>query len=90
MPHLASQFDLKFDRISMTLRRGGAVMIRDGKGQAGLVRAAEFSDIAPERFEDIAISSETLWCTILKFTEWMKSMRADKLCMGSSTLFWMK
>ena len=38
-------------------------MIRDGKGQAALVRAAEFSDIAPERLEDIAISSETLCLT---------------------------
>lgn len=63
MRRSASQVDLKFDRISITLRRGGTVMIRDSKGQAALVRAAEFSDIAPERFEDIAISSETLCLT---------------------------
>ena len=49
MRYSASQIDFKFDRISMTLRRGGAVMIRDGKGQAALVRAAEFSDIAHDR-----------------------------------------
>ena len=29
-----AQFDLKIDRISMTLRRGSVVMIRDAKGQA--------------------------------------------------------
>ena len=38
-------------------------MIRDGKGQAALVRAAEFSDIAPERPEGLAISSEILCLT---------------------------
>ena len=63
MRYSASQIDLKFDRVCMTLRRGGAVMIRDGKGQAAFVRAAEFSDIAPERLEEIATSSETLCLT---------------------------
>ncbi len=63
MRYSEAQIDLKFDRISMTLRRGGAVMIRDGKGQAALVRAAEFSDIAPERPEDIVTSAETLCLT---------------------------
>ena len=63
MQYSASQIDFKFDRISMTLRRGGTVMIRDGKGQAALVRAAEFSDIAPDHLEGIAISSETLCLT---------------------------
>ena len=63
MRHSALQFDLKFDRIAMTLRRGGAVMLRDGKGQAALVRAAEFSDIAPERLENVATCSETLCLT---------------------------
>ena len=54
MRHSALQFDLKFDRIAMTLRRGGAVMLRDGKGQAALVQLTEFSDIAPERLENVA------------------------------------
>ena len=63
MRYSASQIDFKFDRISMTLRRGGTAMIRDGKGQAALVRAAEFSDIAPERPEGVAISSEILCLT---------------------------
>ena len=62
MRYSASQIDLKYDRISITLRRGGAVMIRDGKGQAGLVRR-EFSDIAPERLENITSSSEILCLT---------------------------
>ena len=38
----------------------------------------------------LATSSQTLWCTILKFTEWMKSTRAAKVCSGSSRMFWMK
>ena len=63
MRYSASQFNLRFDRVSMTLRRGGVVMIRDSKSQAALVRAAEFSDISPERFEGIATSSETLCLT---------------------------
>ena len=58
MQYSASQVDFKFDRISMTLRRGGAVMIRDGKGQAALVEAAEFLDIAPERLEHIAMAQK--------------------------------
>ena len=58
-----SQFNLKFDRISMALRRGGSVMIRDAKGQAAQIRAAEFSDIAPERPEDMATGSEVLCLT---------------------------
>ena len=63
MQYQASQIGLKFDRISMILRRGGAVMIRDSKGQAALVRAAEFLDVAPEPLEDITKSSETLCLT---------------------------
>ena len=59
----ASQFNLKFERIFMTLRRGGSVMIRDAKGQAAMVRAAEFADIAPERMEDMAKGSEILCLT---------------------------
>lgn len=59
----ASQFDLKFERVSMTLRRGGSIMIRDAKGQAALIRAAEFSDITPERLEKIATDSEVLCLT---------------------------
>ena len=60
MQYSASQIDLKFDRISMALRRGDC---HDPgcKGQAALVRAAEFSDIAPERLGDVIISSEILW-----------------------------
>jgi len=63
MRTLAAQFNLKFDRISMTLKRGGSVIIRDAKGQAALIRAAEFSDIAPERLEDMATGSEILCLT---------------------------
>ena len=78
MQYSASQIDFKFDRISMTLRRGGAVMIRDGKGQAALVRAAEFSDIAPERLEGIAISSETLCLTKRHMTSFGRTV-SDKV-----------
>ena len=74
MQHSASQIDFKFDRISMTLRRGGAVMIRDGKGQAALVRAAEFADIALERLEDMATSSETLCLTKRHMTSFGRSV----------------
>ncbi len=74
----ASQFDLKFDRILMTLRRGGSVMIRDIKGQAALVRAAEFSDIAPERLGDISRGSEILCLTRRHMTAFGRTV-ADKL-----------
>ena len=50
-----AQFDLKIDRISMTLRRGSVVMIRDAKGQAALIRAAEFCDNLPEGLDDLAL-----------------------------------
>ena len=78
MPHLASQFDLKFDRISMTLRRGGTIMIRDGKGQAALFRAAEFSDITPERFGRMAIGSEILCLTKRHMTSFGRKV-SDKM-----------
>ena len=58
-----AQFDLKIDRISMTLRRGGVVMIRDAKGQAGLIRAAEFCDHLPEGLDDLGLGSEILCLT---------------------------
>ena len=58
----ASQFNLKFERIFMTLRRGGSVMIRDAKGQAAMSER-EFADIAPERMEDMAKGSEILCLT---------------------------
>jgi GTP cyclohydrolase II len=74
----ASQFDLKFDRISITLRRGGSVMIRDAKGQAALIRAAEFSDIAPERLEDIGTGSEILCLTRRHMTAFGRTV-PDKL-----------
>ena len=77
MRYSASQIDLKYDRISITLRRGGAVMIRDGKGQAGLVRAAEFSDIAPERLENITSSSEILCLTKQHMASFGRTVRMD-------------
>ena len=58
-----AQFDLKFDRVSMTLRRGGMVMIRDAKGQAALIRAGEFSDILPEGLDELASGTEILCLT---------------------------
>ena len=58
-----AQFDLKIDRISMTLRRGGVVMIRDAKGQAALIRAAEFCDSLPEGLDDLSLGSEILCLT---------------------------
>ena len=58
-----AQFDLKIDRISMTLRRGSVVMIRDAKGQAALIRAAEFCDNLPEGLDDLALGSEILCLT---------------------------
>ena len=76
----ASQFDLKFDRISMTLRRGGSVMIRDAKGQAALFRAAEFSDIAPERLEDMARGSEILCLTKRHMTAFGRKVQANLNC----------
>ena len=36
--------DLKLDRAFMILRRGGFVILRDERGQAALMRAAEFAD----------------------------------------------
>ena len=58
-----AQFDLKIDRISMTLRRGSVVMIRDAKGQAALIRAAEFCDNLPEGLDDLTLGSEILCLT---------------------------
>ena len=58
-----TQFDLKIDRISMTLRRGSVVMIRDAKGHAALIRAAEFCDVLPEGLDHLSLGSEILCLT---------------------------
>ena len=64
----------------MTLRRGGSVMIRDAKGQAALVRAAEFSDIAPERLEDMARGSEILCLTKRHMTAFGRKVQDNLNC----------
>ena len=76
----ASQFDFKFDRISMTLRRGGSVIIRDAKGQAALIRAAEFSDITPERLEDMVTGSEILCLTKRHMTAFGRTVQGNLNC----------
>ena len=55
--------DLKLDRVFMILRRGGFVILRDERGQAGLVRAAEFADSTPEPVARLAQSNEILCLT---------------------------
>ena len=76
----AAQFNLKFDRISMILRRGGSVMIRDAKGQAALIRAAEFSDIAQECLEDVAAGSEILCLTRRHMTAFGRTVPSNLNC----------
>ena len=80
MRYSASQIDLKFERVSMILRRGGAVLIRDGKGQAAMIRAAEFSDISTDRLEDIATSSETLCITKRHMTSFGRTVPEKVSC----------
>ena len=75
-----AQFDLKFDRISMTLRRGGVVMIRDAKGQAALVRAAEFSDMLPEGLDELALGTEILCLTRRHMTSFGRTVRDHIPC----------
>ncbi len=55
-------------------------MIRDGKGQAALVRAAEFSDITSERLEDMPISSETLCLTKRHMTSFGRTVPDKVSC----------
>ena len=55
-------------------------MIRDRKGQAALVRGAEFSDIAPERLEDISASSETLCLTRQHMTSFGRAVPDGATC----------
>ena len=55
--------DLKLDRVFMILRRGGFVILRDERGQAGLVRAAEFADYTPEPVARLVQSNEILCLT---------------------------
>ncbi len=55
--------ELKFDRIFMILRRGGLVMIRDERGNAGLIRAAEFADFTPEALAGLVQENELLCLT---------------------------
>ena len=55
-------------------------MIRDAKGQAALVRAAEFSDIAPERLEDMARGSEILCLTRRHMTAFGRKVKDDLNC----------
>ena len=47
----------------MILRRGGFVILRDERGQAGLVRAAEFADTTPDPVARLVQSNEILCLT---------------------------
>ena len=55
--------DLKLDRVFIILRRGGFVIIRDERGQSGLVRAAEFADYTPEPVAHLVQRNEILCLT---------------------------
>ena len=47
----------------MILRRGGFVMLRNDRGQAGLLRAAEFADYIPDPVAHLVQSNEILCLT---------------------------
>jgi len=55
--------DLKLDRVFMILRRGGFVVLHDERGQAGLVRAAEFADTTPDPVVRLVQNNEILCLT---------------------------
>ncbi|MGB0521239.1 MAG: GTP cyclohydrolase II [Candidatus Puniceispirillaceae bacterium] len=67
--------DLKLDRVFMILRRGGFVMLRDERGQAGLLRAAEFADYIPDPVAHLAQSNEILCLTARHLQAFGKSVR---------------
>ena len=45
------------ERAILDLRKGGVVMIKDRRGQAGLVQAAEFTDQGSSIAEAVAVPS---------------------------------
>ena len=67
--------DLKLDRVFMILRRGGFVMLRDERGQAGLLRAAEFADYIPDPVAHLVQSNEILCLTARHLQAFGKSVR---------------
>lgn len=66
--------DLKLDRVFMILRRGGFVILRDERGQAGLVRAAEFADYTPEPVARLVQNNEILCLTARHLEAFGKSV----------------
>ena len=56
-----SRPDLKLEQAIFILRRGGAVLIRDVKGNCALVQAAEYADYVNPHLEYMPVSG-TLLC----------------------------
>ena len=72
--------DLKLDRIFMILRRGGLVIIKDERGRASLVRAAEFADFTPETLTGLVLDTEILCLTARHMQAFGKAVHADLPC----------
>lgn len=67
--------ELKLDRVFMILRRGGFVILRDERGQSGLIRAAEFADYTPEPVARLVQTNEILCLTARHLEAFGKSVK---------------
>ena len=81
--HMAPYLRQKRERIFSELRRGHQIIIRDQKGQAAILRAAEFADFGKTVPQDSVYSGELLCLTAQHVASWGRPVSADTACFSS-------
>ena len=83
LDHMAPYLRQKRERIFSELRRGHQIIIRDQKGQAAILRAAEFADFGKTVPQDAVYSGELLCLTAQHVASWGRPVSADTACFSS-------
>ncbi len=81
--HMAPYLRQKRERIFAELRRGHQIIIRDQKGQAAIVRAAEFADFGKTVPQQAIYSGELLCLTPQHIASWDRTFPAHIACFSS-------
>jgi len=81
--HMAPYLRQKRERIFSELRRGHQIIIRDQKGRAAIMRAAEFADFGKIVPQEAIYSGELLCLTAQHVASWGRTVSADIACFSS-------
>jgi len=81
--HMAPYLRQKRERIFAELRRGHQIIIRDQKGQAAIIRAAEFADFGRIVPQEAIYSGELLCLTPQHLASWDRSFASHIACFST-------